>query len=413
MHERPALHRLLGLVFVVAVLVAVALSVLAYRKVFTPVVRVTLVADHTGLQLQEGADVKLHGVIVGEVRQISSDGQQARLRLALDPATAGHVPASVQARLLPRTLFGEKYVELVIPASETLLPPIADGAVIAQDSSAAAVELERIIDETLPLLQAIRPDALAATLGTLSNALDGRGSQLGADITTAERVLTELNGQMSAIATDVKRLVDVANTYDGVADDLLAILRNLTVTMDTIVDQRAQLSGFLADTTDLANSARGFLERNGDRIIRLGEVARPVLELLAAYSPEYPCLLQGAVALQPRAEQAFTTGSFHITLEITKDQGKYVPGRDAPVYGAEDGPNCRGLPSPSVPYPATTLDDGYGYGGASMGIAGTSEESNVVKPIVAAASGVRIDQVPDAAVLLWGPLLRGTVVNLG
>ena len=36
-----------------------------------------------------------------------------------------------------------------------------------------------------------------------------------------------------------------------------------------------------------------FLDRYGDRIIQLGRVSAPVLELLAAYSPEYPCLLQG------------------------------------------------------------------------------------------------------------------------
>jgi phospholipid/cholesterol/gamma-HCH transport system substrate-binding protein len=46
-----------------------------------------------------------------------------------------------------------------------------------------------------------------------------------------------------------------------------------------------------------------------------------------------------------------------------------------------------------------------------MGFAGTTEERAVVKPLVAAATGTRVDQVPDVAVLLWGPLLRGAVVS--
>jgi phospholipid/cholesterol/gamma-HCH transport system substrate-binding protein len=202
----------------------------------------------------------------------------------------------------------------------------------------------------------------------------------------------------------------VVDTYDGAADDLIAILRNATVTMDTVTDQRAQLAGFLADTTELADTARGFLDRNGDRIIQLGQVTRPVLELLAAYSPEYPCLLRGVVALQPQADQVFAGGRMHVTLEITRDRGKYVAGRDDPVYAAHDGPNCRGLPAPSVPFPGVSVNDGYGRP-ASMGFAGTTEERAVVKPLVAAATGTRVDQVPDVAVLLWGPLLRGTVVN--
>jgi phospholipid/cholesterol/gamma-HCH transport system substrate-binding protein len=405
------MRRLLGLAFVAVVLAGVTLSVLVYRKAFTPVVEVTLLADQTGLELRDGADVKLRGVLVGEVRDIRTDGERAALQLALDPADVGWIPAGVTARLLPRTLFGEKYVELVVPAG-TIGAPIATGAVIEQDRTTEGVELERIIDQALPLLQAIRPDALAATLGALATALDGRGAQLGKDIDTAASVLTQLNQQMPTITADVRSLVQVLDSYSGAADDLLAILRNLTVTMDTVVDQRAQLSGFLADTTEFADTTRSFLERNGNQIIRLGQVARPVLELLAAYAPEYPCLLQGAVALQPSAEQAFTGGSFHITLEIVKDQGPYVPGRDAPVYAADDGPNCRGLPAPTVPYPATTIDDGYGYGHVSMGSAGTIEERAVVRPLVAAATGVRVDQVPDVAVLLWGPLLRGSVVNV-
>jgi phospholipid/cholesterol/gamma-HCH transport system substrate-binding protein len=78
-----SVKRLLGLAFVVVLLAGVGLSVLAYRKAFTPVVGVLLRADHTGLQLNEGADVKLRGVVVGEVRQITADGERAELRLAL------------------------------------------------------------------------------------------------------------------------------------------------------------------------------------------------------------------------------------------------------------------------------------------------------------------------------------------
>ena len=46
-----------------------------------------------------------------------------------------------------------------------------DGSVINQDHSSAAIELERVLDDTLPLLQAIQPDKLAATLGALATAL--------------------------------------------------------------------------------------------------------------------------------------------------------------------------------------------------------------------------------------------------
>lgn len=407
-------RRLAGLGFLAILVGLLALSVAAYQKVFTPAIWVTLHADRIGMQLNDGAEVKLRGVVVGEVRDVSADGARAALRLALDPAVAGHIPANVTARLLPKTLFGEKYVELVVPA-DAGARPIRAGAVIDQDRTRTAIELERALDGALPLLQAIEPDKLAATLGALAHALEGRGDRLGRDLVTLDGLLAQLNAQLPTIAEDLRLLARVIETYDGAADDLLAILRDLTVTATTISDQRAQLAGFLAETTDLAENTRAFLDRHDDRIIRLGRVSRPVLELLAVYAPEYPCLLRGIVALQPRVEEAFAGGRMHITLEITRDGGKYEPGRDEPVYAASGGPHCHGLPDPAVPAPSRPAHDGYDYGGprgpVAMGIAGTAEEQAVIKPLVAAATGTPATGVSDTAVLLWGPLLRGTVVN--
>jgi len=429
----PMFRRLLGLAFVVVLAGALTLSVLVYRKAFTPVVRVSLRADHTGLQLNPGAEVKLRGVVVGEVRRISADGSGAALDLALDPAAARRIPANVSARLLPKTLFGERYVALVAPDASTQ-NIIKDGAVITQDRSRSGVELQQVLDDALPLLQSIHPDKLAATLGALATALEGRGDRLGANLADLDAYLARLNTEMPTIADDVRKLATVLDVYDGALPDLLSILRDVTVTATTISDQRQQLATFLADTTDAADVTTLFLNRHGDQLITLGRVSRPVLELLAAYAPEYPCLMEGLVALQPRVEDTFSGGRMHITLEITKDNGKYIAGRDEPVYGAHNGPNCWGLPNPPTPAPAVAIDDGYDHSGSrpatpklpvgltvpaasgstagpAMGYAGTGEERDLLKPLIGSASGVPPAEVPDIAVLLWGPLLRGAVVN--
>jgi phospholipid/cholesterol/gamma-HCH transport system substrate-binding protein len=422
-------NRLLGIAFIAALTAALTLSVLQYRKAFTPVTWVTLRTDHTGAQLLNGAEVKLHGVVVGEVRGITSDGQRATLRLAIDPAQAERIPRNVSAQLLPKTLFGERYVSL-IPPSGPSAGPIHSGSVIDQGHTAAAIELERVLDDVLPLLQAIQPDKLAATLGALAEALRGNGDRLGADLVAADSYLTALNPELPTIRDDVRKLADVLTQYDAATPDLLSILRDTTVTMSTVSQQRTQLAGFLAETTNAADVTRIFLDRYDDRIIQLGQVSRPVLELLAEYAPEYPCLTRGLVALQPRVEKVFAGGRMHITLEVTRDNGKYLPGKDEPVYGAKDGPNCRGLPGPPVPAPEVPINDGYDRGvdhsspklpvgippGApvpnpAMGYAGTGEERDLVKPLIGAVTGTPPAEVPDIAVLLWGPLLRGAVVN--
>jgi len=296
--------------------------------------------------------------------------------------------------------------------------------VIDQDHSSSAIELQHVLDDVLPLLQAIQPDKLAATLGALATALKGRGEQLGRDFTTLDHYLATLDKQMPTIRADIVKLAQVLADYDGDLPDLMSILSNVTVTAKTVTDQRTQLAGFLDETTDLGDDARTFLDTYGDRIIQVGTVSAPVLNLLASYSPEYPCLLQGLVALQPRVERVFSGGQMHITIEVTRDNGGYQQGRDNPVYGARNGPNCRGLPHPGIPAPQVNVNDGYDHSGnrspaplpvgmapVSMGYAGTAEERALLAPIVAGVTGTPADQVPDVADLLWGPLLRGTVVN--
>ncbi|MFY1671160.1 MCE family protein [Plantactinospora sp. WMMB334] len=442
-HGTPLGRRVLGIVFVAVLGAALCLAVLQYRKVFTPVAWVTLHTAQTGMQLSPGAEVKLRGVPVGEVREIGSDGSRARLRLALDPELIGHVPADVTARLLPKTLFGERYVALVPPPTGSTAGPLRDGAVIGQDRSRNGVELERVLDEALPLLRSIRPEKLASTLAALATALDGRGEQLGETLETLDRYLGELNPELPALTEDVRRLAAVLDSYDAALPDLLAILRDVTPTARTVADQQAQLAAFLAETTDAADVTRLFLDRHGDQVIRLGQLGRPVLELLAAYAPEYPCLMQGLVGVQPAVEEVFRNGRMHVTLEITRDNGAYQPGRDDPVYGARTGPQCRELPDPTPPAPEVRVEDGYDHGGSrpgpvrlpvgrppagtpaaagsgppaagnppSMGSAGTEEERNLLEPIIGAATGTLPVEVPDIAVLLWGPLLRGAVVNV-
>ncbi|MGH3585205.1 MAG: MlaD family protein, partial [Pseudonocardia sp.] len=112
----PAMrHRLLGVVFVAALVAMVGLAVGRYAGVFESPVPVTLRVERAGTQLAERADVKVRGLEVGEVSAVTTDGTGATVELALDPEKVDLIPANVSAQLIPKTLFGERYVSLVLP----------------------------------------------------------------------------------------------------------------------------------------------------------------------------------------------------------------------------------------------------------------------------------------------------------
>jgi phospholipid/cholesterol/gamma-HCH transport system substrate-binding protein len=418
---QKALLRVYGVVFLLVIALLVAFTVAVYNKTFVHVVHVTLQTDRVGNQLAPPADVKLRGMIVGEVRSVSSDGRKATVHIALQPRTAGLIPANVSARLLPKTLFGEKFVDLVLPARPSQRR-LSEGDVIPQDRSTTAIELERVLDDLLPLLRTIQPAKLNATLGALATALEGRGERLGNNLELVDGYITRLNPELPAIKKDISGLADVSLIYADAAPDLVRMLRNFAVTTSTIKAKSQAYAGFLAGTAGFATTTRQLLEENDDRIIELAAVGRPTLDLLARYSPEYPCMLQALTQSNDFIGKTFANGELHITLEVTQARKGFVPGEE-PSWGEHRGPSCYGLPSPPRPWPGNHFRDGtHGAGTANSvipgflvdpqsGLPGTAEEQQVVDALLAPQMGVPAQDVPDLATLLFGPMARGTAVG--
>ncbi|MCQ4121782.1 MlaD family protein, partial [Rhodococcus tibetensis] len=168
-------RRILGLVFFLVLALFLAVTIGMFNKTFTKVVKIGLVTDTVGNALPPNADVKVRGLIVGEVRSASTKEGEVTLDLAIQPDKAELIPSNATARLLPKTLFGERYVSLIVPEGDTA-PPIQAGDTLEQDKSGNAVEIGEVLDGLLPLLQAIPPQDLANTLGALSQGLSGRGA---------------------------------------------------------------------------------------------------------------------------------------------------------------------------------------------------------------------------------------------
>lgn len=411
--------RLYGIAFIAVLALLLSLAVAVYQQAFTPVVRITLEADSLGNQLDPRADVKLRGLLVGEVREVHADGTKATLGIALKPEYIRFIPADVHARLLPKTLFGEKYVDLVAPArsAHSSARPIRAGDVITQDRTKVGIEVQQLMNDLLPLLRTVRPGELNATLSAFATALEGRGDRIGDNLTRVEGYLRRLNPHLPSLKEDIARFADVAEVYGDAAPDLLRILRNTVTTSRTIVAKKDQLAAALRSTASVAGTADDFLSENGDRLITLGRVSRPTLELFARYSPEYPCVFEGLVRQEKASEEAFRGGEMRITLEVVRPQAAYRPGEE-PRYGERSGPDCRGLPHPRVPGPKPHLNDGTSAGspgGALPGganVSATEAEQRAVGSLVAPVMGVPADEVPPVATLLFGPLARGTAVSV-
>jgi phospholipid/cholesterol/gamma-HCH transport system substrate-binding protein len=440
-------RRTLGVAFLAVIVLFLGLTVALYDNVFTDVVKVTLKTDHIGNQLQTASDVKVRGLIVGEVRAVRTVGDGAELELALHPDQVGLIPDNVSARLLPKTLFGERYVNLVLPPTHGSAH-LSEGSVIQQDRSSAAIELEQVLNDLMPVLQAVQPEKLATTLTALSQALDHRGKPLGQTLVALDAYLGELNPKLPELKADISKLADVSNVYRDAAPDLVQALTDLTVTSRTIAEQRVNLQTLYGSLTTTSQDLTSFLTVNKNNLIQLADTSQPTLEVLAKYAPEYPCLLKGLTEFAPIIGKAFGAGTnkpgLHITMEITANRGKYLPGVDDPAYADKRGPRCYDIvprPDPFPQYPpdgpvkdgsssppaARSANDGVlppatagnansgttrPSSASAAGIANSPEEQRMLAVLLAGEVGVRSNEMPSWTSLLLGPLYRGAEVTV-
>ncbi len=430
---RNTRRRLAGVALLLVPAVLVWVSIAVYNKDFNDDATVTVRTGSVGNEMHDNADVKLRGVVIGQVRDISADGEGARLTLAIQPGELDRIPADVTAQMLPTTLFGERFVALVppaVPSADTLRA----GAVIPQDRSSNAIELEQVLDNVLPLLTAVQPEKLSATLNAVSQALRGRGEKLGDTLVRLDRHLQKFNPQLPTLNADIKELVKVSRVYGDAAPDVLDALTDFTTTSGTLADQQAQLADLYGSTNASAQDLTTFLQENKDNLIRLSATGRPTLELLAKYSDEFPCTLRTVAGFVPAMDKALGKGTgqpgLHVTLKPVKSKGKYVAGKDTPVYDATGGPHCY-----SVPYVGTTeptaagraatspapgdkaaadpqTDSGRKATDTSLGMPNSPQESRLVNELVAPSLKVQPQSLPDWSSVLIGPAFRGAEVKL-
>jgi phospholipid/cholesterol/gamma-HCH transport system substrate-binding protein len=421
-------NKVLGVLFVGLLVLGVWLVNAVFTQKFVSYDKVALQTSTIGLQLPSRADVKVRGVIVGEVTKAVSDkpGSGATLTLGIDPDKIGEIPKNVSASILPKTLFGEKYVSLDIPDSPSS-SALRAGDVITQTQM--PIEVERVLNDIYPLLRTVQPAELNYTLNALADALEGRGEKLGESIVTLDGYLKRLNPQVPGIVNDLKELAKVSDTYADVLPQIAATLRNTVKTGDTLVTKQAKLHQFLDNVSAFSDTGTQFLDANGQNLIRLGQVSQPTLALLKRYSPEYPCLFKGLVGAIPRLASTFRGFIFHIELEFLPKQPRGYGPQDKPVYGANNPPTCAGLPNPpgsqAHPYNrAPNFNDGVnGLGrgdnqrpapafALASGTAGTADQRALIDSLTAPALGVPVDEVPGITTLLFGPLAAGTEVSM-
>ncbi|WP_235736156.1 MCE family protein [Nocardioides alcanivorans] len=325
---------------IVVVLLALLALLLAYSfGRFDDNVEVTAKLDTAGGALEKGAEVKLDGVVVGTVRSIDPASKGIELKLDIDPEVAERVPANATVRVLPISIFGAAYVEL-------LRPDRAEGhvkarTVLHQDTSATTIELGDLLEETQALVDALGPAELATALETFAATLDGRGEEIGEMVETAERAVARLDPLMPLIRQDLRLATVTAVTISEMTPNMFTALRGLVAVSQTLIDREDAFQKVLARFDKAGSGVEEVVSRN-DRALREGiPYIRRVVSAMYVARGDVPRTFAAVTALASGALPALQFGPYmRIDADIRlSDERNYGPG-DCPSYGGLRGRGC-------------------------------------------------------------------------
>ncbi len=355
------------LVLVIATIGTVVLTSALFSGSFKSYVPVTVISDRAGLVMDRGGKVKVRGVQVGRVSQITTGNNQVSLKLDIYPGQIKYIPANVRARIRATTLFSAKYVDLVYP-SDPSPNRLRAGTVIKVEN--VGTEVNTMFANLVKVLNQIDPAKLNGVLSALAEGLRGHGAIIGQGITDANQVLLGINPRAETIRADTQAVKGLSETYGAAAQDILRVLDAASVTGGTITNDSPALDSMLTGILGLSRSGINLVGPIKDNLIKAVNLLDPTTSLLMKYNPELTCMLVGAKTALDTGYRDATGGANGYSLIIDggplfgADQYRYP--QNLPIVGAKGGPGgkpgCGSLPDVAANWPLRQLITNTGWG---------------------------------------------------
>ncbi len=319
----------------------VLLMSLSMRGAFADTSRVTTTLDTAGGSISSGSDVKMAGLVVGRVDSITGDQDGVELALTMDNDQIDGIPSSVKARVLPASVFGTTYVDLVAQG-RTEGRSLRAGDRIEQDTSVPTLELQQALDSVDRLVDALGPAELNATLTSLATALEGQGGQLGRTIEVVDRLLDKVIADMPLIREDLALLATNLETISRIAPDLLDATDDALVVGGHLVERKAELTRFLTGGLALVKDVDQLLSKNERALVKAVRQGAVVTDAVYDGRSGLSSGLLSVIAVAKKFPTLGTGGKLRVKGRLIQPKRDPYTAADCPRYGRARGDNCPG-----------------------------------------------------------------------
>lgn len=301
-----------GLFALVSVLVATAMVMRIGNLSLDGEVRHEAVFRNVG-GLDAGDDVRLAGVRVGRVTDVSVVEGRARVVFGVDPTVA--LPTDTLVRVQWVDLVGQNELLLVPGQATTTLEP---GQQLTHTRS--ATDLAATLDTLGPLMQALDPARMNTLTRAIATMLDGREpqvEQLVGELDAALATFTEREQVIDQLITDYATIGRTIATREEqiqrLVDDLTSLVEAFDASDAALASSVSQAGRMLTGLDALLARSRGDVEAV---LADLGQVTDAVagdLERLDEGVAGLPTALSGALTALGRGDTLAVGGCLRVT----------------------------------------------------------------------------------------------------
>ena len=230
----------------------------------------TVTADFPrAVSLYKGSDVKILGVSVGKVDEVTPLGTKVRVKFSYDDKY--DVPADAKAVVISPSIVGDRFVQLT-PVYRGG-PKLKDDARLGLDRTATPLELDEIFGSINDLTKALGPQgankpdgtgtgALTRLLDSTARNFGGQGVQFNTTLRNLSRLTKTLADNKDELFGTVSEIEKFTQTLSANDETVRKFNDSLASGAQLLADERQDLAAVLQNLSVAMTEVRSFVAEN-------------------------------------------------------------------------------------------------------------------------------------------------------
>jgi phospholipid/cholesterol/gamma-HCH transport system substrate-binding protein len=283
------------------------------------------------LNLASGAPVKVNGVDMGKVKDITVDDFVAEATLTLKEDA--QLREGAHARLRYTTPLGELFVDITNPAQGQVL---GKGAKLELKDTETAPTVEDALAQASLLINGGGLDQLQTVTEELNAALNGNEGDFRTLLDRATVFVTQANATTQSIDGVLNSLNSLSSTLSSRESTINRAVREIRPAAKVLREKTPELTRLLDEVEKFSGAANDVVKATRAQLLTMLREVEPVLAEFARNNGVFDDSLRAIIQAAASADEAVATDYLNISLQLHLDGiqgGDVVGGTVAALLG--------------------------------------------------------------------------------